>query len=187
MPGREPGIVQIQTGRWQTRKTVQPWQTWKTWETWESWRFSDSCKFSQDPDSRQLFIPFIPWLEFELCAPGIIYTEDLHIYRELYEQNSSVFVSQQVGGGDKKEMLMWVLAVKSRSRPFLNASQEIEADKRQVSDFPTTTTVNDEKRVGNIQKKIHFCVEKYIFDVEKIHLLSHCTAREGGNVCGAPA
>ena len=110
-----------------------------------------------------------------------------HIYRELYGRNSSVFVSQQVRGGDKKEMLMWVLAVKSRSRPFLNASQEIEADKRQVSDFPTTTTVNDEKRVGNIQKKIHFCVEKYIFDVEKIHLLSHCTAREGGNVCGAPA
>ena len=150
MPGREPGIVQIQTGRWQTRKTLQPWQTWKTREAWEPWRFSDSCKFSQDPDSRQLFIPFIPWLEFELCAPGIIYTEDLHIFRELYGRNSSVFLSQQVWEGDKKEMLMWVQAVKSRSQPFLNASQEIETDKRQVSDFPTTTTVKDEKRVGNI-------------------------------------
>ena len=77
-------------------------------------------------------------------------------------------VSQQVEGGDKKEMLIWVLALKSRSQPFLNASQEIEADKRQVSDFPTTTTVNDEKRVGNIQKdfwrrKIHFWCRENTF------------------------
>ena len=65
-------------------------------------------------------------------------------------------------------MLMWVLALKSRSQPFLNASQEIEADRRQVSDFPTTTTVNDEKRVGNIQKdfwrrKIHFWCRENTF------------------------
>ena len=62
--------------------------------------------------------------------------------------------------GEKKQMLMRFLA---KLRPFLNASQEIEADKRQVSDFPTTTTVNDEKRVGNIQKKIHFLTSRNTF------------------------
>ena len=185
MPGREPGIVQIQTGGKRGKRCNRG-------RLGRRGRLGSRGALPILANFPRIQIPgscsFPSYLGWNLnCVHQASYIHRTYIYRELYGRNSSVFVSQQVEGGDKKEMLMWVLALKSRSQPFLNASQEIEADKRQVSDFPTTTTVNDEKREGNIKRKIHFYVQKYIFDVEKIHLLSHCTAREGGNVCGAPA
>ena len=66
--------------------------------------------------------------------------------------SSSAFVSWKV---KKKQMLMWFLA---KLRPFLNASQEIEADRRRVSGFPSMIIENSYSKIKDIghSKTLHW-------------------------------
>ena len=97
-------------------------------------------------NSQQAHVLLIPRLRFA----GIQMMWMLHVPRTGSGNLlwiSSAFVSWKVKRGEKKQMLMWFLA---KLRPFLNAPQEIEADRQWVSGFFPALSLK--KKPSNLRK-----------------------------------